>query len=245
LIPLANSVSFSSVSFSSSSVLRGPVDALNGFTYVLLKEYGGKLDARAKELIEQMRSSGKGMIQLIDDLLNLSRVTSSLLQSEPVDLSAIAHSVADELKRSQPERKVEFVISSLEETEADPHCSELCWRISSATPGSTLPDTNRRKLSSAPEAKMDKPFISCVTMAPDLIPGPLIACFSRSKDSIRWRSFPAMASAGRQFKESFIGTVAKSEPNPKWSTVLPSTSGWLLPVCERRIHPCVNRLASF
>jgi signal transduction histidine kinase len=119
LIPLGNSVSFSSVSFSSSSVLRGPVDALNGFTYVLLKEYGGKLDARAKELIEHIRSSGK-RIQLIDDLLNLSRVTSSLLQSEPVDLSAIARSVADELKRSQPERKVEFVISSLEETEADP-----------------------------------------------------------------------------------------------------------------------------
>jgi len=134
LIPLANSVSFSSISFSSSSVLRGPVDALNGFTYDLLKEYGGKLDARAKELIEHIRSSGKGVIQLIDDLLNLSRVTSSLLQSEPVDLSAIARSVADELKRSQPERKVEFVISSLEETEADPHCSELCWRISSATP---------------------------------------------------------------------------------------------------------------
>jgi len=55
-----------------------------------LKEYGGKLDAKAKDLLEHIRGSGKRMMQLIDDLLNLSRVTSSVLQSESVDLSAIA-----------------------------------------------------------------------------------------------------------------------------------------------------------
>lgn len=107
-------------SYSVSHDLRGPVDALNGFTYVLLKEYGGKLDSKARELIEHIRTSGRRMIQLIDDLLNLSRVTSSVLRSESVDLSAIARSIADELQRSQPERKVDFIISEVDKVDGDP-----------------------------------------------------------------------------------------------------------------------------
>jgi signal transduction histidine kinase len=107
-------------SYSVSHDLRGPVDALNGFTYVLLKEYGGKLDAKAKELLEHIGNSGKRMTQLIDDLLNLSRVTSSVLQTESVDLSAIARSITEDLKRGQPNRRVEFVISSVQPVRGDP-----------------------------------------------------------------------------------------------------------------------------
>jgi signal transduction histidine kinase len=106
-------------SYSVSHDLRGPVDALNGFTYVLLKEYGDKLDAQAKELLQHIRGSGRRMIQLIDDLLNLSRVSSSVLQSEPVDLSAIAHSIADELARLQPSRSVDFIVSKVDRAHGD------------------------------------------------------------------------------------------------------------------------------
>jgi signal transduction histidine kinase len=108
-----------SFSYSVSHDLRGPIDALNGFTYVLSKEYGSKLDAKAKDLLEHIRNSGKRMMQLIDDLLNLSRVTSSVLQSESVDLSAIARSIADELKSIEPQRQVEFVISPEERVQGD------------------------------------------------------------------------------------------------------------------------------
>ncbi len=106
-------------SYSVSHDLRGPVDALNGFTYVLLKEYGGKLDAKAKDLIEHISGSGRRMIQLIDDLLNLSRVTSSVLNSTAVDLTAIAHSIADELRRDQPERQVDFFLADVAKVNGD------------------------------------------------------------------------------------------------------------------------------
>ena len=107
-------------SYSVSHDLRGPVDALNGFAYVLLKEYGGKLDGKARELVEHIKSSGKRMMQLIDDLLNLSRVSSRAMERQPVDLGAMARSIAEELSQSQPERDVEFVIAEVDTVDGDP-----------------------------------------------------------------------------------------------------------------------------
>jgi light-regulated signal transduction histidine kinase (bacteriophytochrome) len=108
-------------SYSVSHDLRGPLDALNGFSYVLLKQHGAKLDDQAREIIEHIRASGKRMAQLIDDLLNLSRVTTSVMRTEKVDLSAIARSIMEELCRNAPERKVEFIAPVKEEVQGDPH----------------------------------------------------------------------------------------------------------------------------
>jgi signal transduction histidine kinase len=127
-------------SYSVSHDLRGPVDALNGFTYVLLKEYGDKLDTKAKELLQHIRGSGRRMIQLIDDLLNLSRVTSSALQAEPVDLTAIARSIAGDLIHLDPNRKVEFIIPSVDRAYGDPRLLRIvldnllrnAWKYTSA-----------------------------------------------------------------------------------------------------------------
>ena len=126
-------------SYSVSHDLRGPLDALNGFSYVLLKQYGPKLDDKARELIEHIRASGKRMAQLIDDLLNLSRVTTSVMRTEKVDLSAIARSIIDELCRNAPERRVEFIATEKEEVQGDPHLLRIvmenllrnAWKYSS------------------------------------------------------------------------------------------------------------------
>ena len=129
-------------SYSVSHDLRGPVDALNGFAYVLAKEYAAKLDPKAAELIDHIKSSGKRMMQLIDDLLNLSRVTSSVMKREPVDLSALAKAISEELRRSGPERKVEFVIAEVGVVEGDPRLLRVvldnllrnAWKYTSKRP---------------------------------------------------------------------------------------------------------------
>jgi signal transduction histidine kinase len=133
-------------SYSVSHDLRGPIDALNGFTYVLSKEYGDKLDKKARDLIEHIRGSGKRMMQLIDDLLNLSRVTSSQLQAEPVDLSSMAFSIAEDLRQGQPSRQVEFVISQVEKVNGDARLLRLlldnllrnAWKYTSAHQHATI-----------------------------------------------------------------------------------------------------------
>jgi signal transduction histidine kinase len=129
-------------SYSVSHDLRGPVDAVNGFAYVLSKEYSGKLDDKGAELVRRIRSSGKRMMQLIDDLLNLSRVTSGAMLRESVDLTAIACSICEELQSSAPERKVEFVIGKGGSVEGDPRLLRLVidnllrnsWKYSSKHP---------------------------------------------------------------------------------------------------------------
>ncbi|MFZ0807107.1 MAG: ATP-binding protein [Candidatus Sulfotelmatobacter sp.] len=108
-------------SYSVSHDLRGPLDALNGFSYVLLKQHGAKLDDQAREIIDHIRASGKRMAQLIDDLLNLSRVTTSVMRAEKVDLSAIARSIMEELCRNALGRKIEFIAPEKEDVQGDPH----------------------------------------------------------------------------------------------------------------------------
>ena len=108
-------------SYSVSHDLRGPLEAIDGFGYLLLRQYAAKLDDQGRELIQGIRSSGKRMAELIDDLLNLSRVTTSTMHQEKVDLSAMAKSIVDDLYRSTPERKVEFVAPEREEVQGDAH----------------------------------------------------------------------------------------------------------------------------
>ena len=50
------------------------------------------------------------MAQLIDDLLDLSRLSRSELRQERVDLSALVKELAEELEQAEPSRQVEFVI---------------------------------------------------------------------------------------------------------------------------------------
>ena len=107
-------------SYSVSHDLRGPLDSLIGFSYVLLKRHGTSLDAPTRELIEHIRTSGKRMADLIDDLLNLSRVTTTIIHAEKVDLATIARSIMDELCRVNPEREVQFVAPEKAEAEGDP-----------------------------------------------------------------------------------------------------------------------------
>ncbi len=133
-------------SYSVSHDLRGPVDAVNGFAYVLTKEYASGLDDKGKELINHIRNSGKRMMQLIDDLLNLSRVTSGEMQREAVDLSGIARSITFELRESAPKREVEFVIAEVDAAEGDPRLLRVlldnlirnAWKYTSRRPKSKI-----------------------------------------------------------------------------------------------------------
>ena len=129
-------------SYSVSHDLRGPVDALNGFAYVLSKEYSRQLDAKANELVDRIRSSGRRMMQLIDDLLNLSRVTSGAMARQPVDLTAIASAVCEELRSSAPQRNIECLIADNAIVEGDPRLLQLvienlfrnAWKYTSKQP---------------------------------------------------------------------------------------------------------------
>ena len=97
--------------YSVSHDLRAPLRSIDGFSQVLLEDYSGKLDEEGKDYLQRVRSASQRMAELIDDILNLSRVTRSEMRRETVDLSALAQTIATELQQSQPERQVKFIIT--------------------------------------------------------------------------------------------------------------------------------------
>ena len=96
-------------SYSVSHDLRAPLDTMNGFSYVLQKNYADQLDQNGKEALLSIRAGARRMSELIDALLTLSRVTTGSMHREEVDLSALAQSIVEELRRSAPDRKLEVV----------------------------------------------------------------------------------------------------------------------------------------
>ncbi len=97
-------------SYSVSHDLRTPLRALDGFSQILLEDYTDKLDAEGIQYLQRIRAGSQRMGQLIDALLQLSRLTRVELQYETVNLSELARSIATELHELHPERQVEFRI---------------------------------------------------------------------------------------------------------------------------------------
>jgi signal transduction histidine kinase len=96
-------------SYSVSHDLRAPLRTIDGFSQILIEDYADKLDQEGKDYLGRVRVASQHMGSLIDDLLDLSRVSRGPLRRETVDLSAVATGIIDELGRSQPEREVKFV----------------------------------------------------------------------------------------------------------------------------------------
>jgi light-regulated signal transduction histidine kinase (bacteriophytochrome) len=112
-------------SYSVSHDLRAPLRSIDGFSQALLEDCQDQLDATGQDYLRRIRAATQRMGHLIDDLLNLSRVTRSDMHLESVDLSRLASNICTELQESQKERQVEFVIQSGLTTEGDVRLLQL------------------------------------------------------------------------------------------------------------------------
>jgi PAS domain S-box-containing protein len=106
--------------YSVSHDLRTPLRSLDGFSQALLEDCSDKLDAQGQDYLRRIRAGSQRMGQLIDDLLNLSRVSRGEMTRELVDISKMAHEVADELRAAAPERDAEFVVADDLSAQTDP-----------------------------------------------------------------------------------------------------------------------------
>lgn len=109
-----------SFSYTVSHDLRAPLRGIDGFSAALLEDYPEKLDETGKDYLQRIRNGCVRMGNLIDDLLNLSRLTRGEVRREALDLSGLAHAVANELREASPERKVEVVIAPGIRVHGDP-----------------------------------------------------------------------------------------------------------------------------
>ncbi|HJQ35901.1 MAG TPA: ATP-binding protein [Thermoanaerobaculia bacterium] len=96
--------------YSVSHDLRAPLGSIDGFSSAIELDYSDRLDDTAREYLSWIRKGCAQMRDLIDGLLQMSRLSRADVQREAVDLSAIARNVAGDLQQRDPARNVHFEI---------------------------------------------------------------------------------------------------------------------------------------
>src|SRR6185437_1820577 len=107
-------------SYSVSHDLRAPLRTIDGFSLALQEDYSAAVDDVGRDYIRRVRAGVQRMGQLIDALLQLSRITRADLTREEVNLSELAESVAAALKEENPDRPITFHIEQGLHANADP-----------------------------------------------------------------------------------------------------------------------------
>ncbi|HSS71486.1 MAG TPA: ATP-binding protein, partial [Casimicrobiaceae bacterium] len=104
-----------------SHELRTPLNAIIGFSEVLLERLFGELNEKQDDYLKDIHSSGKHLLQLINDILDLSKVEAGRMELEPSTFdvpTAIANAMTLIRERAQ---KHEIMLG----IDADPELGEI------------------------------------------------------------------------------------------------------------------------
>lgn len=108
-----------SFSYSVSHDLRAPLRAINGYTRILMEDYAANLNADARRMMSTVMFNAKKMSQLIDDLLNFSRLSRKELTRINIPTADMVKNICNEIKEPGTTTKVEFKIHPLPGVKAD------------------------------------------------------------------------------------------------------------------------------
>ncbi|HEV8062137.1 MAG TPA: ATP-binding protein, partial [Gemmataceae bacterium] len=116
-----------SFSYSVSHDLRAPLRAIDGFSRILLEDYGASLPEEGKAYLKLVRDNTKQMAQLVDDLLAFSRLGRMALAKQSVDPNKMVRMCLTEMQQEQQDRQVEIIIGDLPTCQADPTLLKQVW----------------------------------------------------------------------------------------------------------------------
>lgn len=98
-------------SYSVSHDLRAPLRSIHGFARILEEDLGAQLNPASRDHLERIRNAAGRMAYLIDNLLELARLSRHTVRKETVNLSDLALQIFEELRAEDPSRKVEVEIT--------------------------------------------------------------------------------------------------------------------------------------
>ncbi|MFA5179962.1 MAG: PAS domain S-box protein [Syntrophales bacterium] len=128
-------------SYSVSHDLRAPLRSIDGFSQALREDYEDRLDETGKNHLDRVIKAAQRMGDLIDDLLKLSRITSSELNVKEVDLSRMVREIMDNLRQNHPDRDTVVNIQEEHAVSGDPALLKIAlenlldnaWKFTSKT----------------------------------------------------------------------------------------------------------------
>jgi light-regulated signal transduction histidine kinase (bacteriophytochrome) len=114
-------------SYSISHDLRAPLRSIIGYSQIQLEDYGDKMDDEGRRVCNVIINNGKRMGQLIDDLLDFSRLGRKELQRGMVDMNGLVREVLQELTSRENGRKLDLRVLPLEPNKADRNMLNQVW----------------------------------------------------------------------------------------------------------------------
>lgn len=114
-------------SYSVSHDLRAPLRSINGFAKILAEEFGPSLPPEAKRHLHIIQKGASRMGELIDDLLEFSRLSRSALDRQVVDLERVIREVWGELRRQDQVQSAELAVGDLPKCWADRRMIKQVW----------------------------------------------------------------------------------------------------------------------
>lgn len=129
-------------SYSVSHDLRAPLRAIDGFSVILQEDLDPHLDKTARTYLQRIRTATGRMAQLIDDLIELARLTRQPLRRNNIDLSQLVQDVINEIRLLEPDRKLVVDVVPGLTANADPTLMRVvienlvrnAWKFSAGKP---------------------------------------------------------------------------------------------------------------
>ncbi|MEQ1843074.1 MAG: ATP-binding protein, partial [Verrucomicrobiales bacterium] len=112
-------------SYSVSHDLRSPLRGIDGWSQALLEDNYEQLDQTGRQYLDRVRSETQRMGSLIDAMLELARVIRTEMQTQVIDLTALAQDVARRLGNVHSRYPVEVSIASGLVAVGDPRLLEI------------------------------------------------------------------------------------------------------------------------
>ena len=120
-----------SFSYSISHDLRSPLRAMDGFSRILVDDYGPQLSEDAQRYLQIVQDNAQQMGELINDLLSFSRLGRRELRKQLIEPAELVHQAIQDLRGLQEGRQVEVSVDDLPPCQADPalssRSSSTCW----------------------------------------------------------------------------------------------------------------------
>jgi len=116
-----------SFAYSVSHDLRAPLRAIDGFSQILVEEWGSWLPEQAQHYLGVVRRNAVAMGQLITDLLRFSRLSRQPLERCSVAIDPLVREVLGALLAEEGERQVEVVLGDLQPCQADAPLLQQVW----------------------------------------------------------------------------------------------------------------------
>ncbi len=113
--------------YSVSHDLRAPLRQISGFSQILAREFGLRIDPAALHCLQHIQKGVQQMGKLVDDLLNLGRVGRQALKEQLTDLYSLIEAVLTDLKPEAEGRKIEWIIGKLPSAKCDPGLIKLVF----------------------------------------------------------------------------------------------------------------------